>query len=190
MSRASGRNEEAVPAAERPVVPGLAGTREVASASAESAAPAQADDVADELVAQTMAFVTTFERWSGRKAVEAGASVQRLKLLYSIHCHGPRKMADLAGELDTTPRNVTAIVDGLEAEGLVRRVPHASDRRVTLIELTCKRDQVAEQFVNFQRSVGELFADLDETERQTLARVLSSLRAKMRVDETRRPANG
>lgn len=162
----------------------MAGTREVAHA----ASPA-AGEVVDELVAQTMAFVTAFERWADRRAAEAGASAPRLKLLYSIHCHGPRKMADLASELDTTPRNVTAIVDGLEAEGLVRRVPHATDRRVTLIELTCKRDQVAEQFVNFQRSVAGLFAELGEGDRETLGRLLSTLRTKMRPDEGRRAAN-
>jgi DNA-binding MarR family transcriptional regulator len=154
------------------------------------AASADVGAFADDLVAQTMAFVATFERWSGRRAAEAGASIPRLKLLYSIHCHGPRKMADLAGELDTTPRNVTAIVDSLEAEGLVRRIPHATDRRVTLVELTCKRDLVAEQFVSFQRSIAELFADLEDADRQALGRLLATLRTKMRPDEGRRPANG
>ncbi len=186
--------------AERANDPALAGTHAVAGAPAEAAGPVRAtradaaggggDEVADELVARTMAFVTTFERWSGRKATEAGASEPRLKLLYSIHCHGPRKMADLAGELDTTPRNVTAIVDSLEAEGLVRRTPHATDRRVTLVELTCKRDQVAEQFVRYRQSVGELFAELDPGDRDALARLFSTLLTKMRADEGRRGTNG
>jgi DNA-binding MarR family transcriptional regulator len=98
-------------------------------------------------------------------------------------------MADLAGELDVTPRNVTAIVDGLEADGLVRRVPHATDRRVTLVELTCNRDSVASQFGSYQRSVGSLFADLDDQDRLTLLRLLATLREKMRGDD-RRGATG
>ena len=126
------------------------------------------------------AFVAAFERWSGRKAAGVGVSAPRMKLLYAIRCHGPRKMADLAEALDTTPRNVTAIVDALEAEGLVRRTPHATDRRVTLVELTCDRDRVAEQFGRYQGSVEELFANLDRTDGRTLLRLLAGLRTQMR----------
>lgn len=142
-----------------------------------------------ELAAELMAFVGAFERWSDRKAAEAGASVPRMKLLNAIHCHGPQKMADLAGRLDTTPRNVTAIVDGLEAEGLVRRTPHPTDRRVTLVELTCSRENVTAQFGSYQRSIVDLFADLDETERQTLLRLMADLRTKMRPSAADRRAS-
>ena len=33
-------------------------------------------------------------------------------------------MSDLADALGVTPRNITALVDGLEEEGMVRRVAH------------------------------------------------------------------
>lgn len=133
----------------------------------------------DELAAETAGFADSFERWSARRAALAGDSIPRIRLLYSIHCHGPRKMADLADELDVTPRNVTALVDGLEAEGLVRRTPHASDRRVTLVELTCNRDGVAAQFAAYQSSIEELFSDLSQQDRRTLLRLLKALRARM-----------
>jgi DNA-binding MarR family transcriptional regulator len=136
-------------------------------------------ELKDSLSAETTAFVDCFERWSARKAAAAGASIPRIRLLYSIHCHGPRKMADLAGELDVTPRNVTALVDGLEAEGLVRRTPHATDRRITLVELTCNRDRVAAQFDAYQSSVEELFSELGQQDRATLLRLLKALRARM-----------
>jgi DNA-binding MarR family transcriptional regulator len=132
------------------------------------------------LAVEVAAFVAAFDRWSGRKAAEVGASAPRMKLLYAIRCHGPRKMADLAEALDTTPRNVTAIVDALEADGLVRRTPHATDRRVTLVELTCDRDRVAEQFGRYLSSVEELFANLDQADRRTLLRLLGGLRSQMR----------
>jgi DNA-binding MarR family transcriptional regulator len=86
-------------------------------------------------------------------------------------------MADLADALAVTPRNVTALVDGLEAEGLIRRVPHSTDRRVTLVELTCSSDRVESQFRAFQDSIGGLFADLDEDDRRTLLRLLTTLRS-------------
>jgi DNA-binding MarR family transcriptional regulator len=43
----------------------------------------------------------------------------------------------LMGErLQLHPTSITNIVDRLEADGLARRLPHPSDRRTTLVELT------------------------------------------------------
>ena len=85
-------------------------------------------------------FVQTFDSWSRRTAVSsAQESVPRLRLLYELHCNGPRRMADLADALGVTPRNVTALVDGLESEHLVRRLPHPTDRRVTMVEMGRRR---------------------------------------------------
>jgi len=134
------------------------------------------------LVLQTGAFADAFGRWAGRKAVEAGASVPRLRLLYAVHCHGPQKMADLAGELAVTPRNVTALVDGLESEGLVRRVPHSTDRRVTLVELTCSQERVAAQFQTYQGSIERLFDVLTVEDQRTLSRVLATLSRRMNAE--------
>jgi DNA-binding MarR family transcriptional regulator len=147
------------------------------------AAPAgDSDSSVAALAVETEAFVDAFERWAGRKAVAAGESIPRLRLLYAIHCHGPQKMADLADELTVTPRNVTALVDGLEAEGLVRRVPHSTDRRVTLVELTCNSELVAAQFGAYQASVERLFAGLTGKDQRTLLRLLTTLHERMHVD--------
>lgn len=144
-------------------------------------------DAADPASAEALAvaastFVGTFDHWSSRKAVEAGASIPRLHLLYQVHCHGPQKMADLADALAVTPRNVTALVDGLEAEGMVRRVPHTTDRRVTLVELTCNSELVAAQFGMYQASIASLFAEMTGDERRTLLRLLGSLHDRMRAE--------
>lgn len=137
---------------------------------------------AEVLAVATSAFVGAFDHWSSRKAAEAGASIPRLHLLYQVHCHGPQKMADLANALAVTPRNVTALVDGLEAEGMVRRVPHTTDRRVTLVELTCNSERVAAQFGTYQSSIASLFAEMTDDERRTLLRLLGSLHERMRAE--------
>ncbi len=141
-------------------------------------------DSPEELAAAATTFAGAFERWASRKAAVAGASVPRLRLLNAVHCHGPQKMADLADALAVTPRNVTALVDGLESDGLVRRVPHSTDRRITLVELTGGSDRVAEQFATYQASIADLFADLTASERQTLHLLLESLLIRMRSDAT------
>ncbi len=128
---------------------------------------------------QAAVFVDRFERWANRKAIEAGASPSRLRLLYFIHCNGPQKMADLADELAVTPRNVTALVDGLEADGLVRRAPHSTDRRVTLIQLACNSESVERQFGAYQSSLADLFSVLTEDDQRELARMLATLHERM-----------
>src|SRR5258705_10001795 len=128
----------------------------------------------------TVAFVKAFDAWVRRASItNAGESESRLRLLYELHCNGPRKMADLADTLSVTPRSITALVDGLEAESLVRRSPHPTDRRITMIELTEGAATIEEQFESFQAAIERLFTDLDETDRRTLVRVFSALEAKI-----------
>ena len=127
-----------------------------------------------------MEFVQAFDTWSRRAAVATTEeSVPRLRLLYELHCNGPRKMADLATELGVTPRNVTALVDGLEAESLVRRVAHPTDRRVTMIEITGGSATVEQQFGALREAIDGLLTDVSESDREVLARVLPALEARI-----------
>ena len=87
-------------------------------------------------------------------------------------------MADLADALGVTPRNVTALVDGLESEHLVRRLPHPTDRRVTMVEITGGAAAVEDQFGSFRRAIDDLLDGLPEQDRRTLARVLPALEAR------------
>ncbi|RVW08293.1 MarR family transcriptional regulator [Prescottella agglutinans] len=49
---------------------------------------------------------------------------------------GALPMAKASARLQVHPTSVTNAVDRLEAAGLVRRVPHPTDRRATLVEIT------------------------------------------------------
>jgi DNA-binding MarR family transcriptional regulator len=153
-------------------------------------AEGSAETSTDALAAAAAGFASGFERWANRKAAEAGLGAQRLRLLNMVHCRGPQKMADLADALAVTPRNVTALVDGLEADGLIRRTPHSTDRRVTLVELACSSDSVESQFRAFQESMGSLFAGLDEDDRRTLLRLLTILHDRMHADTAKSTETG
>lgn len=50
--------------------------------------------------------------------------------------HGSLPLGKIGDRLQVHATSVTSIVDGLEADGFVRRVPHATDRRTTLAEIT------------------------------------------------------
>ena len=65
-----------------------------------------------------------------------GLSVPRAHLLWVLHHDGPSTQRALADGLKVTPRNVTALVDGLEETGFVARGPHPTDRRATRVSLT------------------------------------------------------
>lgn len=64
----------------------------------------------------------------------------------------------------------------------MRRVPHSTDRRITLVELTCNSDRVAEQFGTYQASVAGLFDGLTAGDRDALLRLFQTLHGRMHAD--------
>ncbi len=67
---------------------------------------------------------------------ERGLNASRAEALLVLDRGGAVVQRQLGEALRCTPRYVTAIVDDLEAEGLVRRERHPTDRRATLVVLT------------------------------------------------------
>ena len=65
-----------------------------------------------------------------------GLTTARTHLLWVLHHAGPSNQQSLAAALAVSPRNVTGLVDALEAGGYVVRQPHPQDRRATLVTLT------------------------------------------------------
>lgn len=119
-------------------------------------------------------FGPTFRKWmtSGVTAT----TYARLRLLRVLHARGPQIMSALGEQLDVTPRNVTVLVDGLEAEGLATRTPHPDDRRATIVELTpAGRALVDEHFEAHLQEVSRLFGCLDADEQQALLLLINKL---------------
>lgn len=107
---------------------------------------------------------------------ETGLTTARIHLLWVVGATGPSTQQALAAALGVSPRNVTGLVDGLVASGHVRRAPHPTDRRATLVtptkegeaaiaELVRSHDQLARQL--FEQMPAEQLAvfaaSLDET---------------------------
>jgi DNA-binding MarR family transcriptional regulator len=72
------------------------------------------------------------ERWAEKHGLTQG----RLGVLFRLYRCGDTPLGDLAAELDSTPRNITGLVDHLERDGLVERVPDPDDRRSVRARLT------------------------------------------------------
>src|SRR5918997_2607394 len=133
------------------------------------------------LVDEFAAFGPAYMKWVKSRLQDRGMSYARMRLLGALHCHGPQIMTSISDELGVTRRNVTALVDALEEEKLVRRKPHSTDRRATVIELTEQGvETTSSMYEGHRMAVAELFAGLSEEDRGELARLLGSLREALR----------
>jgi DNA-binding MarR family transcriptional regulator len=67
-----------------------------------------------------------------------GLTFARYEALVLLYFSRERRlpMRVMGERLQLHPTSVTNIVDRLESDGLVKRLPHATDRRTTLVEIT------------------------------------------------------
>jgi DNA-binding MarR family transcriptional regulator len=136
-----------------------------------------AEESSLQLVDELAAFGPAYMKWVRSRLQGRGMTYARMRLLGALHCNGPQIMTSISDELGVTRRNVTALVDALEEEGLVRRKPHPTDRRATVIEMTGQGAETMERIYDEHRAeVAELFSGLTEENRRELVRVLGSLR--------------
>ncbi|CAN5744025.1 hypothetical protein BH18ACT11_BH18ACT11_16720 [soil metagenome] len=133
------------------------------------------------LVDEFAAFGPLYLKWVRSRLQDRGMTYARMRLLGALHCNGPQIMSSISDELGVTRRNVTALVDALEEEGLVRRTPHPTDRRATVIEMTGRGERTMDRIYDEHRAaVAELFEGLDEEERTELTRMLGAMRETLR----------
>jgi len=72
------------------------------------------------------------EKWAESHGLTEG----RLAVMFRLFRCGATPLGDIAEDLDSTPRNITGLVDNLERDGLVERVPDPDDRRSVRAALT------------------------------------------------------
>jgi len=115
----------------------------------------------------------------------------RTRVLWELQHTGPSTQHVLAERLDVSPRNITGLVDALEAGGYVARSPHPSDRRATIVSLTASAQRMMGEM---QREHAELTDDLlgavEPADRAALERGVDAIAARLRelvaAEEARR----
>jgi DNA-binding MarR family transcriptional regulator len=75
--------------------------------------------------------------WHG-VAREGAGSIGRYKTFGILQGRGPIRAGELATLCGTTPSGMSEVIEGLVAEGHVRRVDDPTDRRAVIVELTDK----------------------------------------------------
>ena len=87
----------------------------------------------------------------------------------------PTSMGELATMLGIDRPNATVLVDELEAQGLVRRRPHATDRRARVVEATRKGKTIARRANEILGEPPAELAALSTEDLEALRRVLASI---------------
>jgi DNA-binding MarR family transcriptional regulator len=150
-------------------------TDAVSATDPVDAAHQQVDYPNRELMETAARFAGAFHRWLGMIASD-GLTYPRLRVLEELHCRGPAKLKSLADLLGMSARNLTVLADGLETDGLARRVDHPTDRRVTLLELTpAGQDAADEALAPRLARMSQLFDRLTPPQRRQLDHMLRVL---------------
>lgn len=131
-----------------------------------------------------------FQRDMARAFEGTSLTTARVRLLWELAHGGPSTQQALATRLEVSARNITGLVDALEAGGHVTRSPHPGDRRATIVALSASAERMMERM---QREHVELTAELlgavDAVDRPALARGVDAIAERLRqliaADEAR-----
>ena len=104
----------------------------------------------------------------------------RTHLLGELNRLGPSTQQTLATSLKVSPRNITGLVDALEAAGFVIRRSHPRDRRAILVTLTEQGSQtIAEMGQERAQIASALIADLSSDQVEQLRQGLDTVAARL-----------
>ncbi len=110
-------------------------------------------------------------------ARSCGYSANQFSALGLISIDGPITPVDLSARLTMTSGSVTALLDRLQHDDLIRREANPDDRRSILIHTTDRGEALlAASVSDFDRRVSTVADELDPEEREILDRLLVTLR--------------
>ena len=117
----------------------------------------------------------------GHQLVSEGFAAEGLRkphftVLVALAEIGPASQAELGRRLWIDRKNMVAVIDDLEAAGLVERTPDEQDRRRNAVRLTPSGvDALARMNARADAAQDALLAALTEAERRELERLLAKL---------------
>ncbi|GAB7029716.1 MarR family transcriptional regulator [Streptomyces sp. NPDC021749] len=141
-----------------------------------SSEPTVSSNLAEQLVRLTRRMHRAQMRHMAHLDLAVTPAQSRVLRIVGHYRDTPPRMADLAQRLEVVPRAVTTLVDALEANGAVRRVPDPANRRVVRIELTDTGRSTLRALRSARRAAAEeILAPLTADQREVLGGLLSTL---------------
>jgi DNA-binding MarR family transcriptional regulator len=113
--------------------------------------------------------------------VERGLTRARAAVVWQLHQQGPVTPRTLSQALRVSPRNVTGLLDALEAGGYVTRGRHPTDRRATLVSLTEQGAAAAARLhADYQMGARVLLGDIPPADLTTFINVIDHVLDRLR----------
>ncbi len=124
---------------------------------------------------------------SNSALARSGMSQARFRLMLHLRRAGSDGLhpMDLASALGVERATVTGLVDGIEKDGLARRLPCRGDRRSILVALTPKGARLMDELAPERlRRVALLMSGLTPAEKKALVRLLDKVGEKLHAFAT------
>lgn len=111
-----------------------------------------------------------------RQMFEEKLTAPQFNVLELLYKKGSLPLKKISDELMVTGANITCIVDNLEKDNLVKRIPSKEDRRVIHAELTSiGKSKIESIYPSYEKKIAEMFTTLSENEQEELLRILSKI---------------
>jgi DNA-binding MarR family transcriptional regulator len=140
-------------------------------------------------MAAWFAMVQTFLAMESRISARVqahGLTLPGMNVLGILSQHAPDGLPlhELSRYLAVSRANVTGLIDHLVRKELVKRVDHATDRRVILARLTPKGKAWMDAFLpGHFKAIRKILAPLSKTEKSALKRMLLNIRTRLLEEE-------
>lgn len=107
---------------------------------------------------------------------EQKLTAPQFRVMEVIYKHGLLPLKKISEELMVTGANITCVVDNLEKEELVKRMPSSTDRRLVNVELTTNgKNKIESIYPEYEKKIAENFSGLTEAEQKELITFLSKI---------------
>jgi DNA-binding MarR family transcriptional regulator len=117
-----------------------------------------------------------FSDSTARFFMDVDLTMSQLRALVTIRRWGPQTGRDLAARLHVTPGTLVPLIDRLEEQGYLRRVPDKADRRLTWLELTPKADRLFQRLWSMGASrLANAISHLVPRDRAELKRIFTRI---------------
>ncbi|MEU4014504.1 MarR family transcriptional regulator [Microbacterium sp. NPDC028030] len=123
-----------------------------------------------------------FQRDMARAFEGTGLTTARVHLLWTLQHAGPSTQKTLARLCEVSPRNITGLVDALEASGHVARAAHPTDRRAVLVTLTPSAAATMSRMQQEHTELNDtLLAAVAPEDRSALERGIAAIATRLEV---------
>lgn len=118
----------------------------------------------------------TLKKTHAKHLITEDLTTPQFSVLDVLNKKGSMSLKLISDELMVTGANITCVMDNLEKDSLVKRVPSKTDRRVINAELTTKgKNKIEKVYPEHVKNLSELSKKLSDSELKQLTNLLYKL---------------